>query len=126
MSDFDEKNETLNTPNLNRPRLKKVKKPIKRPIGSSDGNMTPHKSIVPGSLDDTKGNPYVPVSHDAFNLDEYLVEGDKTQSKFVQDEDLYAEKTNKFSAFREIWLPFLGGIFTLILALVIICVAVAI
>ena len=120
MSDFDEKNETLNTPNLNRPRLKKVKKPIKRPIGSSDGNMTPHKSIVPGSLDDTKGNPYVPVSHDAFNLDEYLDEGDKTQSKFVQDEDLYAEKTNKFRVGNNFTMNFviLVGVCSLLLGLI--------
>ncbi len=95
MSDFDEKNDAINNSNPNRPRLKKVKKPVKRPFGQSGGNMTPVKSVVPGSLDEEK-NTYVPVSHDAFSLDEYLDEGNKPQNKFVQDEDLYAEKTNKF------------------------------
>ncbi|MFV0627082.1 MAG: hypothetical protein ACK5N8_07025 [Alphaproteobacteria bacterium] len=93
MSDFDNKKPIENTQDSNRPRLKKVKRPVKRPVGQFEGNA-PQKAVVPTSYAEDNA-PYVPTTTDAFNLDEYLDE-EKRGNNFVQDEDLYSDKTSKF------------------------------
>ncbi|MDD4556161.1 MAG: hypothetical protein PHE89_02370 [Alphaproteobacteria bacterium] len=93
MSGFDEDKNNNVAPE--RPRLKKVKRPVKRPLNASENNSTPQKAVVLSSFEDEQDS-FVPVSQDAFNLDSYLDEEDK-QPNFIKDEDLYANnKSNKF------------------------------
>lgn len=91
-------NDTVNPQNVNpnRPKLKKVKRPIKRPI-NNQGNIS-----VPSKISENPFSQSAAAPSDAFNLDSFLdadnlptiqpetnpLENSKFERSFIRDEDI--------------------------------------
>lgn len=87
----------------NRPKLKKVKRPIKKmEIGGESGNSIPQKSNIPNRPAGGFNAPVRANEVDAFNLDSYLDEPSSyssNEAQFVTDEDINAGNV-KYAKFK--------------------------
>lgn len=78
-----------------RPRLKKIKRPVRRMEGAEQGYVPPK-----AAPEQERFNAPTKTINNEFDLDSYLdgeeEDGGKVSKRFITDEDLYVEKRNLF------------------------------